>query len=126
MSVDRTCAYPECGQTFTVRAPSRRGKYCSHACYVADRTWSSTPLPDEYELAWLTAYQDQRVERWLPLLTAGAHSVRFGDGHGVQVLWERAVRANDMEAFFTAALARIAQLEDALTEGERDRAGEAA
>lgn len=126
MSVERVCSNDKCGRTFTVTAPSRRGKYCSHDCYIADR-WTPPPLDDTYELTWLTIRQDQRVERWLPLLSAGAHSVRYGDAHGVQVLWERAVRANDMEAFFTASLARIAQLEDALREGERDiEGGEAA
>lgn len=112
------CARPDCARVFYVRSPSRRGKYCSLACAGRTRTEAAAAKPDPYEIAWLAARQDQRVDRWLPLLAAGAHSIRCRDAHGVQVLWERAVRADDMAALFTACLARIAQLEDALN-GER-------
>jgi hypothetical protein len=94
----------------------------------AARGISGTPYtPDAYDLEWRERYQDRRVARWLPVLEAGAQSMRIRDRHGIQVLWERYQRIGDPQAFFTAALGLIAELQDAL-DGERssDEEGEAA
>lgn len=95
------------------------------ALATAARYENRRVVADEYDLAWFAAYQDRRVTRWAPLIAAGAHSVRCFDRHGVQVLWERAVKAGDPEALFTALLGRVAELEDALRR-ERATEGQAA
>jgi hypothetical protein len=125
VSVTRTCGH--CGAPFTVRAPSRRGKYCGTTCAGKARSARFAPAPDEADLQWAVAYQDRRVERWAPLVSAAAHSLRRRDRHGIQVLWERMIRADDPASFFTYVIARIAELEDALG-GERstDEEGRAA
>lgn len=126
MSVERVCAREECGQVFHRPFESRRGKYCSVTCAGAARSDAAAAARvDPVEVAEMAARQSWRAERWWPFLAAGAHSVRVRDRHGVQVLWERAVRDGDLASLFTAALGRIAELEDALT-GEKESEGEAA
>lgn len=112
-----------CGEPFE-HWPSRARKFCSVRCAGDDKAKKAAESyePDPYDIEWQARLQDRRVERWLPLLTAGASALAARDRHGVQVLWERAVRAGDWQAFFTAALALVAELSEGETSSDEGRA----